>query len=160
MDPEELIRIALHLASGGVGGPGGEPRQAELRRAVSAAYYAMFHTLARLCANELAVGRGGEDVNRSWSQTYRSLEHGYARSQCEDQGAMSQFAPQIQEFADLFISMQIHRQNAEYNPDGVYDRAIVIEQVEIARQAIDRLASAPQPHRRAFALHVLLRRRR
>ena len=160
MDPQELIRIALHLARGGVEGSGGEPRQSELRRAVSAAYYAMFHALARLCADELAGASGSANALGSWSQTYRSLEHGYARSQCENQGAMAQFAPEIRGFAEVFIGMQVDRQNAEYSPDGVYDRTIVTEQVETARQAIELLAAAPQPHRRAFALHVLLRQRR
>ena len=41
MNPHDLIRIARHLASGAVGGIRGRPRQAELRRAVSAAYYAL-----------------------------------------------------------------------------------------------------------------------
>ena len=120
----------------------------------------MFHALAHLCADELAGPSVPVNSLGSWSQTYRSLEHGYARGQCENHGAMSRFMPEIREFAEVFIGMQVHRQNAEYNPDEVYDRAIVTEQVEIARQAIDRLASASQPHRRAFALHVLLRQRR
>lgn len=50
MVPFDLIRIAEQLASGAIGSGRGRPRQAELRRAVSAAYYAMFHALARCCA--------------------------------------------------------------------------------------------------------------
>ena len=46
MTPTGLIRIARHLAAGGTGSGIGRPRQDELCRAVSCAYYAMFHALA------------------------------------------------------------------------------------------------------------------
>ena len=46
MNPQDLLRIAEELARGAIGGGRGRPRQAELRRAISAAYYALFHTLA------------------------------------------------------------------------------------------------------------------
>lgn len=54
MNPYDLIRIARHLATGGVSGDRGRPRQADLRRAISAAYYALFHALCRCCADTLA----------------------------------------------------------------------------------------------------------
>lgn len=60
MNPRHLIRIARQLASGVVSGSRGRPRQAELRRAMSAAYYALFHALAYCCADRLAgSGRTG-----------------------------------------------------------------------------------------------------
>ena len=62
MKPEDLIRIAESLASGRAGNLAGRPRQAELRRAVSAAYYALFHTLANSCADLLV---GTMSANRS-----------------------------------------------------------------------------------------------
>ena len=65
MNPDDLIRIAEHLASGGVRGRIGRPVQAELRRAVSATYYALFHALARCCANMLVgVQRLPAEANR------------------------------------------------------------------------------------------------
>ena len=50
MNPHDLIRMARQLASGDLGSGRGRPRQAELRRAVSTAYYAMFHALALTAA--------------------------------------------------------------------------------------------------------------
>ena len=94
MNPHDLIRIARQLASGAVGENRGRPRQAELRRAVSAAYYALFHALAHCCANRLA-GSGRDEA--AWIQTYRALEHGHARNQCNDQSAMSASFPRKSE---------------------------------------------------------------
>ena len=80
MNPRDLIRISRQLASGAVGGSRGRPRQAELRRAVSAAYYALFHSLALCCAERLAGSSRASRRDQSWIQTYRALEHGYARN--------------------------------------------------------------------------------
>ena len=112
MNPRDLIRIARQLASGAVGGNRGRPRQAELRRAVSAAYYALFHALAHCCANRLA---GSGRAEASWIQTYRALEHRHARNQCNDQSAMSVFPAGIQDFGKIFVLMQRQRQQADYS---------------------------------------------
>ena len=48
------------------------PTQANLRRAVSTAYYAVFHSLARTTA-DLLLGRKHDDA---WHHMYRALEHG------------------------------------------------------------------------------------
>ena len=53
MNPDDLIRIARYLASTGTGVGIGRPSRADLRRAVSTTYYALFHALAECCANTL-----------------------------------------------------------------------------------------------------------
>ena len=157
MNPRDLIRIARHLASGGVGGGRGRPRQAELRRAVSTAYYALFHALALCCANALA----GPNRNRSsWDQTYRALEHGHARNQCNDKVAMSRFSAEIQDFGKKFVLVQQRRQQADYSTNAGFDRDQVLQIIVEAEDAVAELENAPGAERRDFALHVLLRRRR
>ena len=56
------------------------PSQANLRRAVSTAYYALFHSLAATVADAL-MGKRRSDA---WHQTYRALEHGSARRACQN----------------------------------------------------------------------------
>ena len=56
------------------------PSQANLRRALSTAYYAVFHCLAATVADAL-MGKGRSDA---WHQTYRALEHGSARRACDN----------------------------------------------------------------------------
>lgn len=156
MNPRHLIRIVRELASGAVSGSRGRPRQAELRRAMSAAYYALFHTLAHCCADRLAgSGRAGA----AWIQTYRALEHGHARNQCDNRSAMSAFPPEIQSFGRRFVFMQRQRQQADYSPDVTFSRGRVVQFINETEDTITAFESAPNPDRRAFALHVLLRRR-
>lgn len=157
MNPRDLIRIARHLASGAVGGGRGRPRQAELRRAISATYYALFHSLALSCANTLA----GSSRNRpSWQQTYRALEHGYARNQCDDRSVMSGFPSEIRYFGRIFVLLQRQRQQADYSPAATFARSRVMQLISEAEGAIGAIENVASAQRRDFALHVLLRRRR
>lgn len=159
MNPLDLLRIAEGLARGALGSGSGRPRQAELRRAVSAAYYAMFHTLAQCGANTLV---GAARANRSeaeWIQVYRALEHGYARNQCNNRGAMGRFSPAIQDFGDMFSEMQLQRQIADYDPSTSFTRSEAIQLIDGTARAITEFENVEARERRAFAVFVLFRLR-
>ncbi len=160
MNPRDLVRIARQLASGAVGGNRGRPRQTELRRAVSAAYYALFHTLALSSANALAGSSGASRNQPAWRQTYRALEHGHARNQCLNRPAMSVFSVEIQDFGLLFVRMQSQRHSADYDPYARFSRANVMHLIDATGEAISRFENAAAADRRSFAIHVLLRLRR
>ena len=59
MDPDHLVQLAADLAEINPR----RPRRTDLCRAVSTTYYALFHCLARTCADRLA-GRAGTVGNR------------------------------------------------------------------------------------------------
>ena len=159
MTSGDLVRIARHLASGGVSGRRGRPRQTDLCRAVSAAYYALFHALAQSCADTLA---GSTPVNRTrpgWRQTYRALEHGLARRQCDNRAIMRRFPPEIREFGKMFVEMQRMRHYADYDPGITFDRFQVMKFVERTEGAITGFEAADRGQRRDFAIYVLFRHR-
>ena len=160
MNPAELLRIARHLAAGGVSNRRGRPRQAELRRAVSAAYYAMFHALARCCADMLVGSNRSSRDQVAWEQTYRALEHGHARNQCNNQSAMSRFPAEIREFGRWFIEMQRLRHISDYAPEFSFSRAEVVQLIDDTEGVITRFSSVSPRDRRSFATHVLFRVRR
>lgn len=78
MRGEELIAQAYRLAHA----TRRRPRQVDVNRALSSAYYALFHTLARVCADAIA-GTGGDRSQAAWRQTYRALAHGTAKNACK-----------------------------------------------------------------------------
>ena len=80
----------------------GKPRQANLRRAVSTVYYALFHCLAEDAANLLVGGQGSDRSKHAWRQAYRALEHGHTKSRCIDQRFIKKFPPEIEDFANQF----------------------------------------------------------
>ncbi len=151
--PTDLLRSATILAKASAG----KPRQADLRRAISTAYYALFHALAEDAAN-LLVGVGRTAPDEPWTRVYRALDHGVARNACREARAQS-FPSALVTVADAFISLQIQRQDADYDPMASFTRAQALYAITQATIAIRSLAAADKTTRKAFAVHLLHRRR-
>lgn len=151
---DDLLRIAEELAAHG---GAGRPRQAYLRRSLSTIYYALFHVLARLCADELiGVTRANTDP---WVRAYRALDHGEAKKSLR-QDRVRHLDPAVRMFADLFVDFQEKRHVADYDPRPFpYSRRVVRRYVEQARQALDALSQLDSEHRRVVATAVLLKSR-
>lgn len=151
MAPTDFIATARRLAD--TSGPG-RPRDTDLRRAVSTAYYAMFHCLAACCADTLVGGPGSNRDMRAWNRMYRSLEHGIARRRCRHRD-IAGFPVEIRNFAAVFVEMQDERHEADYAPDAEFSKADVIRYVNQAENAIAAFGSVNLAQRRAFAVHIL-----
>ena len=151
MEPEHLLQIATDLAEINTR----RPRRADLCRAVSTAYYALFRCLARTCADSLA-GRSRSVGNRPmWRRVYRALEHGRARTRCEN--ASSWFPEEVREFGRMFATQQDRRHFADYDPDYPVRKSDVIADIESVRTAIDRFLATSASVRRDVAIHVLMK---
>lgn len=159
MNPDDLLTIAEHLASGGVRPQPGRPKQAEICRAVSATYYALFHTLAHDAANLLVGDRKTTRTKQAWRQTYRALNHGRVKTQCSNR-VVNRFPPEIQNFAKLFVEMQRRRHIADYDPFAQFSRFRVSQLIVQTRSAIDGFMAVHSDDRRAFAVFVLFDLRR
>ena len=149
MKPEHLLQMAIGLADANTG----RPRRADLCRAVSTAYYAMFHCLSLACADSLA-GRARSVGNRPmWRRVYRALEHRQARVRCENMPPG--FPDGVRQFGEAFAALQSRRHFSDYDPDYAVTKSEVTATIDDARAAIDRLLAAPASVRRDFAIHVL-----
>lgn len=150
MRAEDLLAQAHRLARA----TQRKPRQVDLKRAVSAAYYALFHALARLCADTI-TGAGPPRSTKAWQQTYRALAHGFARNAC-GQARNKGFPAPIVKFAELFALLQQHRHAADYDPLSEFRRGDVVAMIEATEQALATFKIAPRPDLRAFVALVLL----
>ena len=118
---DDLLEQAYHLANR----ESGEPKQASLRRAVSTAYYALFHLLI-----DDAVGHWG--VVRQRSILARTFDHNKMRNVCEDHVRLffSSGSPpaglQLKEVARTFIESQQQRHSADYDNAIIWSRADAI----------------------------------
>ena len=157
MAPDDLLLIAHQLASGVVGNRRGRPRQAELRRAVSTAYYALFHTLAR-CGADLVAG-STKQHRSAWRQAYRALDHGETRKRCTQKTRLAEFPTEIQVFADAFVRLQRLRHWADYDPLSMFHRSLVLQWIDEVDNSISGFNSVARAERKAFAVYVLLKQR-
>lgn len=133
------------------------PTQSQIRRSISTSYYAVFHALARMCANCL-IGRESETRStNAWVEVYRGLEHGKCKKACESAKNI-QFPDAIKNFAETFIQLQEARCQADYNPKSnqEHDAAQAHSLLSVAESSIASLRGAKDIDKRAFAAWVLI----
>jgi uncharacterized protein (UPF0332 family) len=133
--------------------------QAYLRRAMSTAYYALFHTLAQCCADLLIGSAGANRSKPAWNQVYRALDHGFAKQACQNKQMIAKFPKEIQDFANMFVMMQIERHDADYDPDQRLFKSAVLNNIAACEAVMTDFTNAPVKDRRAFAALVLLKKR-
>ena len=160
VNPQDLLGIATQLADGLGEGSRGRPRQTELSRAVSCAYYAMFHALASCCADTMMGATASRRSNQAWRQVYRALEHGRTARQCSNSRIMRMFPTPIQDFGEHFIEMQRLRHFADYDPLTEFRRSQVKQLVEETTDRVRQFESVDTRDRLAFSAYVLFPLRR
>ena len=112
IDANQLLVVAEELATSR---GRGAPQQAKLRRAISSAYYALFHHLVE-SSTDLLVNRKNRGTER-YALVYRSFEHRRMADTCKrfsSDGSRSQLTRRC---ATLFVELQTDRHDADYDPD-------------------------------------------
>ncbi len=169
----DLLDQAAHLATRETR----KPRQASLRRAISAAYYALFHLLVADGARRLSPAK--PDGLRALVQ--RAFNHGDMRNVCKGfadghEAAVRNRQPgqpppatrrlitlpldlRLFSVAQTFVDLQELRHEADYNLDRQWRRLDVLSTVRIARQAFaDWSAIRATPTAAVFAAALLLQK--
>jgi hypothetical protein len=127
---------------------------------MSAGYYAMFHCLAKECADLLIGPTKSKRSNEAWQQVYRALEHGVSKDKCKHTATINKFPPAIRDFADVYVTMQSKRHDADYDPFAQLTKSAVTADVQLIEKALASFKKAPLSDRRAFCAFVLFRERR
>jgi hypothetical protein len=153
---EELLEQAKHLLTL-------PPNQANLRRAVSAAYYSLFHLLVRSTAlkwtdplHRARIGRIFEHrrMKEVCAATIKS-----AGSEIGAKAPSSKEDLQLQDLkkvAQTFISLQQARHEADYNLDGPLDSVDAQAQVNLAQSAFEAWRTANDSEAAKEFLFLLL----
>ena len=153
LQPSEFLGAAKSLASP----QAGAPNDAEVRRSISTAYYALFHTVLTAGADRLL---GPHERGRAgYAIVYRSFEHTRMKRICED-AARSTVSPSLQrqlgrvafhsslrDFANAFVLLQASRHAADYDPVIALDQDDALAAIDRAERAIASFAGAPDDER-------------
>lgn len=124
---------------------------------MSTTYYALFHALARNCADMLIGTSKTSRSRHAWTEVYRSPAHRLARAACEDRSVIAKFPADIVNFASAFADLQSKRNSADYDPGAKYYKSAILVEIDRAETAILGLSKASLKDRRAFASWVLFR---
>lgn len=142
-DPADLLAVARLLLSARAPNP---PSDAQLRRAVSTAYYAVFHLLVQEGA-ERFMGPGSQSA-AGYGVLYRSFNHGRIKSVCEalnvtrlsktlqQQLGRTAVSPDARSFADAFPALQEARHLADYDPSALFVLSNASDLIDAAEAAM------------------------
>jgi hypothetical protein len=163
LNPDHLLEQAEHLIERGTAG--GEPRAVDLRRAISAAYYAVFHDVLAAAADEF-VGPADRGTPR-YTLVYRSIDHRVLSRLCAEvkkskpsaqyQGyaPATGFTREARSFAGYVVELQEKRHSADYDPAARFTTADGQFAITTARRAIGRLAALHRDERQIFLALLL-----
>jgi uncharacterized protein (UPF0332 family) len=127
---EDLLEQAYHLARR----ERTKPRQASLRRAISTAYYALFHLLIRD-----ATGNWRRNIQRA--RLARAFEHGRMKKASEGfihakfQRQDAQVVANLKTVARTFVRLQDFRHIADYDDSRKWSRTETLSHVDEAAAA-------------------------
>jgi len=136
----DLLWQAEHLANIDAG----RPKQANLRRAVSAAYYALFHLLIADCAQRvspklprnLAPRIARAFAHSEMKQARRAISEGHKSAILEDLQPAG-FSPELRFVAAQFVRLQDERHRADYDLSMTYTRLQVLDVIHLAQNTFD-----------------------
>lgn len=121
----------------------------------------MFHALCETCADSFIGVPHADRCERAWRQTYRAINHGFAKGACQRCVSPNYDFPQgIQDFASMFMTMQEMRHSADYDPFLRLTKSQALSAITSARRAIEDLKSSGSRHKAAFAAIMLFEVRR
>ncbi len=157
LNPDHLFEQAERLI---VPPPAGPPRQVDVRRAMSSAYYAVFHALLTAAADEF-VGKT-KHATPEYALVYRSINHGWLRQVCDGlkgsqpQKRFAQYAPtggfgeNLQALSLAVIDLQEKRHSADYDPAIRVKTADALLAIRTGRTALSRFNRVSALRRRRF----------
>jgi hypothetical protein len=145
----------------------GAPKQVALRRAVSAAYYALFHAILRTTSDDLVGKTSQKRRSPAYRLLYRAFEHSNIRRVCieavksklspkfAEALGTSKFPESIQVAARGFLLLQEKRHDADYDPYLRWSKSDARVALLMAEHAIGVLDGADASDRRIFLMLML-----
>lgn len=143
----------------------GAPRQTDLRRAVSSAYYALFHAVL-LATADLVVGQARRN-SPIYALVYRTPDHRSIKrifgqilsnslpvrlQSCVPEGG---FGPDMTAFARAFVELQEKRERSDYDPLYRITASEAALTVGTSRVALEHWLSVPREQRDTILLLCL-----
>lgn len=149
--------------------PGRKPRQTEIRRAISAAYYGLYHFVLKQAADEFVGARYGTQSPPApvYVLAYRSASHTWLHSLCADVAKLNvpdrlkvylnggSFGSDLRKFASGLADLQEKRHTADYDPSTSLNRTQALSAIASARSAIGLFQAVPLAERRLFLALLL-----
>lgn len=128
--PDDLLEQAHHLATRETK----RPRQASLRRAVSTAYYALFHLLTTEAVSNWKIASQRASLARIFEHS-RIKSASVRAASTAFSGEDAKVVVHLRNVVKAFIELYENRQIADYDNATQWTRSEVLEQINLVEQA-------------------------
>lgn len=147
-----------------------KPRQVNLRRAVSSAYYGIFHFLVtEACCAQF----GAQHAQTPYRNVIaRAFSHTVMKAACTAFGGGTlkdtvikglprnpagryEIEPEIQKISRRFVALQEKRHFADYDRSEQFKRSDVLELIEVTKDRIEKFSALPMSDGKRFFLTCL-----
>ena len=145
LQPAALIDSAHHAVSNA---PPGGPSRETIHRAISTAYYAVFHAI---CASNATVQHGNPTnaaTAQNWTDTYREMRHGFAPSNLSQH--LFSLTQDARIMANSFIDLKNARETADYDPNRLFTTGEANFWIDEASYALSALQAMTPADRQTF----------
>lgn len=141
IEADELLDLADKLGDRSAGP--GKPRTIEQRRAISSAYYALFHKLCQHTAQRLC---GRDSWTPEHSTATRWIAHtdlatladaANGRGNAALRKVLGQVPTELADLAQNFVDLQAARHQADYDDNFDVSKAITMQYVSAARESVE-----------------------
>lgn len=128
------------------------------RRAVSTAYYAVFHAVTSLCAAELLGASAALKKTPEFERVYRALDHKSLKAAFN--AAPLNNSRALKAIGERIVDLQSERIRADYLPSGrLYKRSECDGLVQSARIIMQALRDLSAQDRRTLAVYLIFKNR-
>jgi uncharacterized protein (UPF0332 family) len=149
-----------------------KPKQVNLRRAISSAYYALFH---RIIVMSCVTLTGNDSKSRKWvhGPLQRAFSHADIKHVCADlakptpPASMSNYLKalpmkdaarldDIRKISQLFVEMQVLRHDADYNYEYQFERSQVVQKLSRTEECLEIIDDLVRNHRQLIVAFSVL----
>lgn len=141
---DDLLEQAEHLAQR----EPGKPKQASLRRALSTAYYSLFHLLSQEGAARIVTSTASMDLRPKVARAFHHRDikaaavaiaavHDGKQAPHIEPHLRGEVADELANVCSIFVELQQLRHTADYNATATFQRTAVLGDIARAKAAHD-----------------------
>ena len=132
---------------------------ADLRRATSDMYYALFHRVFEALVFPLGADAENKAFRDTYVTLYRLPDHGFLEKRCKEVETQG-FSEAVAHFAQLIIAFKNKRQSADYDPLQKQTISLARNDLNMVKKVLDDLSKVAPDELTRFAYFVSLRGRK
>lgn len=131
--------------------------EANLRRATSDLYYAVFHAICDALVEPLGGDPESGAFKAIYTRMYRQVRHDHAEKQCKSIARGEDYSVTLRRFAKHFVTLKNKREAADYHPLETFSISIARNDLATTETRLRDFWTVDAGERTAFACAVGLK---